>query len=413
MLGIIAYELGKFDSAVTFLARAVEINPQQAAYFNNLGNAHKSLGSLQEAVTAYKKALALRPDYAEAHNNLGVVQKKLGDLEDAVASFEEALRIRPNYIDAHYNLGNALQENNDLVGAINSYKKALNLNPNNADALYNLANALQAQDKYDNAIAVYKLALRVKPDYVEALERLGNAEQRMGDIDAAMDAYEKALHINPEYAVAYCSKGIAYKEKGDLSRAEELLNKALQINPELAAAHCQLSFTKRHTEHDNDIRAMEILLAAENRTDKQKMHLNFGLGKAFEDLKQYDKAFDYILEGNRLKRNTYDYTVSEDQQLFDRIQQVFSKELFAEFASSGSLNETPVFILGMPRSGTTLLEQILSSHPQVHGAGELHYIQSMIQYFCCGAEEEEFPGCMKKFSEKDYGEMGEAYIERI
>jgi tetratricopeptide (TPR) repeat protein len=413
VLGIIAFQTEDFAKAVEHLARTAAINPRQPAYFNNLGNAYKKLGRLDEAVASYNKALALKPDYAEAFNNLGVSQKELGNLEDAVASYEQALRFRPNYADAYFNLGNALQAQNELDRAIDSYKQALNINPNNAETLYSLGNALHAKDRYDNAIAVYKLALRVKPDYVDAFVKMGNAELRLGNLDTATDLYDKALGLAPDNAEAYFGLGNVNREKGGLRRAEELFKKVLQLKPEFSAAHCQLAFTRRHTEYDADIKAMLMLMAAENRADKDKANLNFGLGKAFEDLKQYEKAFSYILEGNRLKRKTYDYDISEDRQLFARIKEVFSKEFFAEFASAGCHDETPVFILGMPRSGTTLLEQILSSHPQVHGAGELHYIQSMIQHFCCSEDNKEYPDCMSRLARNDYAEMGEDYVKKL
>jgi hypothetical protein len=158
---------------------------------------------------------------------------------------------------------------------------------------------------------------------------------------------------------------------------------------------------------------MEHLLEEKNLTDDQKMNLSFGLGKAFEDLGQYEKSFHFILEANRLKRETFDYDISEDRVFIDNLKKTFDEQFIHQHSHSGYSSDAPIFIVGMPRSGTTLVEQILSAHPQVFGAGELRYMKIMIVDSCSNIEGLEYPQCFAGFSENDFKEFGKAYVNEL
>lgn len=236
----------------------------------------------------------------------------------------------------------------DLLKAESIYQQILQADPNQHVALHLLGVIAHQVGKNDIAVDLIKKAITIKPDYAKAHNNLGNALQALGKLDEAVDSYKKAIAIKPDYA----------------------------------EAHRHLASVRKHSEYDEDIRAMEKVYAKSGINDEQKMHLAFGLGKAFEGLQQYEKAFDYLVEGNTIKRKTYIYSINEESVYFNKIKETFNASLFAKHQETGCNDETPIFILGMPRSGTTLVEQILASHPQVHGAGELETLGKIaLSYF--------------------------------
>ena len=171
-------------------------------------------------------------------------------------------------------------------------------------------------------------ALSINPDYAEAHSNLGMALQKQGKLDDAIQSYQRALNINPDYAEAHKNLGVALQDQGKLDDAIQSYRRALSINPDYALAHRNLAKLKRHTKYDDEIQKMEVLHRKLDITAEQRMHLAFGLGKAFEDLGEHEKSFKFILEGNELKRNTYTYNIIEDMEFFNNLKNVFNGQLF-------------------------------------------------------------------------------------
>ncbi|MCP5004829.1 MAG: tetratricopeptide repeat protein, partial [Planctomycetes bacterium] len=230
---------------------------------------------------------------------------------------------------------------------------------------------------------------------------------------AALDSFHKALHIKPDYAETWNNLGNALKSLGKMENAIESYRKAISHKPDYAAAYFALAQTKQHTEYDGDMTAMETLLGKSGITDKEKVQICFGLGKAFEDLKQYDEAFNYFQNGNRIKRNMFDYSISAERVFFDKLVKVFDKKFFDQRKGCGCNRDVPIFVLGMPRSGTTLVEQILASHYQVFGAGELSDIKQLLFEQNHELRHETFPENVSGFDLKVFTQLGEEYIRRI
>ena len=241
LLGMIERQAGRNEQAVEWYSRAIQANPDVAAYHGNLGNAFKDLGRLEEAVSSYHKALAIKPDFAEAHSNLGSTLKELGRLDEAVASLHKALAIKPDFAVAHNNLGNSLKELGRLDEAVASYRKALAIQPDYAEAHSNLGNALQDLGLLDEAMASYRKALAIQPDYAEAHGNLGNALQDLGRLDEAVASYHKALAIKPDFVKAHINLGGTLKELGQLDEALACHRRAVEIDPGSAEAHHHLS----------------------------------------------------------------------------------------------------------------------------------------------------------------------------
>ena len=161
------------------------------------------------------------------------------------------------------------------------------------------------------------------------------------------------------------------------------------------------------------MRAMEELYARKGVAGQHRMHLGFALGKAFEDLEEYGKAFDYFLEVNRLQRTTYQYAISEDKSLFSKIRDEFSATFFSTDKDTGYAEETPIFILGMPRSGTSLVEQIVSSHSRVFGAGELSELENITRSEVVNGSRIGFPKYLSGLDKDIFEKWGAEYVDGI
>ena len=243
-----------------------------------------------------------------------------------------------------------------------------------------MARSAHQVGKNDIAVQLIGKALSIRPDYVEAHNNLGNTLKKQGRLDDAVVSYKKALSIKPDYAEAHYNLGNTFKEQGRLDDAVVSYKKALSVKPDYAEAHRALASTHKYTAHNQQIMLMENIFRKKETSDDKKMHLAFGLGKAYEDLKKFDIAFNYLLEGNKLKRETCNYSPKGEQKIFETIQKTFDVSFARKNKDKGlvNLDDTPIFILGMPRSGTSLVEQILASHPMVYGAGELDILRNII-----------------------------------
>ena len=373
-LGSALNDLGRPEEAVANYNKALQIRPDFAEAHNNLGNARNNLGKLEEAVSSFTKAVQIKPDYAEAHYNLGNVLRGLGKPEEAVTSYNKALQINPNHAEAHRNAGNAYIDLGDLKGAVTSYHKALQINPDYAEAHYDLGNALRNLGKLEEAVTSYNKALQINPDHTEAHNNLGNVLKDLRKPEEAVTSYNKALQINRDCAEAHYNLGNVLQNLGKPEEAVSSFTKALQIDPDYAKAHMSLSTAKKYHDDDPQTRQMLQLIRQPNLSDEERMHLNFALGKAHGDIGDYDKAFSYLSDGNRLRKEQLNYDISPARELFARILSVFSKDvpiLNVARESTSTRDQQSIFVLGMPRSGTTLVEQIFASHSQVYGAGEL------------------------------------------
>jgi tetratricopeptide (TPR) repeat protein len=345
LLGIIAHQTGRHELAVESIRQAIQQNGRNAGYFSNLGNVLYGHGKLDEAVAAYRQAINLKPDYADAYFNLGAVLREQGKLDDAVAAQRRAISLKPDYAEAHENLGVALAE----------------------------------QGKFDEAIAAYRQAIGIKPDHAKAHYNLGLALKEQGKLDEAIAAYRWAISLNPGFAEAHYNLGVALKEQGKLDESRRVLEKAVELAPRSAVTYRVLGDARPFSATDKHLAAMERLagdMAA--LSPQEQIELHFALAKAYEDLGNWDGSFRHLLEGNALKRQQITYNEAITLDLFGRIERVFTTQLLNDKRNVGDPSTLPVFIIGMPRSGTTLIEQILASHPKVFGAGELDYISNAV-----------------------------------
>lgn len=358
------------------LQNAARLLPDDTEVHYNLGNTLRGLGRPDEAEASYRRALQIKPDYIAALSNLGNLILEQGRLDEAEVSYRQALQIKPDLAEVHYNLGNILRGLVRPDEAEASYRQALQIKPDYAEASNNLGNVLQGMGRLDEAETSYRQALQIRPDYADAHYNLASMLQDMGRLDEAVAGYRRALQIKPDYAAAHSNMGNLFQEQGKLDEAVASYRRALQVKPDCGETRYNLARAGKVKAGDENLAA---LIAAEEAmrsgtaplTDKDAVFLHFALGKSYDDAGDHAKAFQHFLEGGRLKRATFDYDADKTAGYFVSIMQNFDAAALDRLRGGGDPAQLPIFVLGMPRSGTTLTEQIIASHPEVHGAGEL------------------------------------------
>ena len=408
--GVLLKTLNRLDAAKESFVKAIKINPKIELGYLNLGNIFFKLNKLDEAETNYKKTIEIKPNYAEAHFNLGIIYDNTDRLDQAELSYNEAIKLKPNYSQAYNNLGNLYRKLKRTNEAEINYKKLIEINSSSADGYYNLGNLYNDMDKFDDALVNYTKALELNPNFDSAYNYLGSVYHKQYKFDDAIINYKKAIELKPDYSEAYFNLGITlyaqnkteqalenYKKAlklksdyfevynnlgsvsqslGKIDQAEKNYKKAIELKPNFAEAHYNLSNIKTYKNEDEQFNQMKNLTFDKDLNNEQLYHLNFALGKAFEDLGDYKKSFDNYIKGNKLCRKMMKYNIEEDINLFTQLKESYLKiKKFSSRFSDLSDNPNPIFILGMPRSGTSLAEQIISSHSNVVGGGELNFIE--------------------------------------
>ena len=273
--------------------------------------------------------------------------------------------------------GLALQGSKNTLASINFFNKAIEFEPENIAAMNNLANSYKALSKFDIAEKLYLKILKINPKYIKALNNYGNLKQQIGDFNGCIELYLKALEIKPNVNILL-SLASAYQEIGNFKKCKEIANKALTVQPRNTSIHKLISSIIDYKTDNDHLIVMENLIKDKTLKSEQLVDLSFGLGKAYEDIGNYEKSFENLEKGNKLKKTKNSYKIDNQVKLFESIIKTFD-DLDLESLKQTSKNKSIIFICGMPRSGTTLIEQIIAAHPQVNGAGELIYLQNSIE----------------------------------
>ena len=342
---IALYNNGQAQEAVTAIKALNQEYPNEPLLFNILGACYKSLGQFDGALQMFDTATKIKPDYAEAYFNLGVIQQELIQSDRAIISYKKAIEFDSNYPDAHNNLGIIY----------------LNIN------------------QLDRAIKHFELAISFKKDFAEAHNNLGSCLQKKGQLENSLNRYKLAISINENYAQAHNNLGILYQKLGRIDDALESYEKAIVSNSGYAEAHFNLSALKKYSLNDSQIAKMQSLLASNELSQSNKIYLCFAMAKVNEDLGLPEELFKFLNEGNKLRKEQLNFSFDKTEGLNLFIRRIF-KTRIPEIKKSLYVPSLikPIFILGMPRSGTSLVEQIISSHHKVYGAGELKSLNNII-----------------------------------
>lgn len=368
-------KLGLLEEAIGSYNRAISIKTDYPEVFYNLANTFTDLGQFDEARSNYNKAIILNASYFKAYNNLGFLLAKIKNLDEAIESFKKAIEIKTDYLEAHHNLGNALRELGRLEEAIGSYNKAINIKADYSEVHNDLGIALKEIGRPIEAMTSFNRAIEIKQDHGSAYNNLGVTLEQLGKFEESEKNYRKAIFINPDFAEAYNNLGICLKSLGQLSDARENFIKAIELKPDYGNAHYNLTELTKFQTKDEHFTKLQNLFLDENLSENNLCYINFSLAKAFNDLQNYEQAFSHYLKGNELRKKNLKYNLNDDLELFEQIKKN-SGLIFQNSLNMDNMDKSliPIFIVGMPRSGTTLIEQIISAHSQITGAGELLFI---------------------------------------
>ena len=414
LLGVIANQAGRRDAALEMIRNAIAVNPEEPSYHSNLGTVLQAAGKLDEAAACYARALALQPGWAEVHSNLGNILQAQGKLDAAVACQERALTLKPEFAEAWSNLGNTRHAQGKYREAVACFERALALKPDFADAHNNLGSALAAQDRIEDAMACYQRALVLKPEFASAYNNLGNAFLMQDRLADAMAHYESALVLKPDYADPHYNLGRIYKEQGKFEMAMAHYDRAIAIRPDYAEAHFSRAEIKSFHSGDPDLTPLEALAAGNDLAEDKAPYIHFALAKAFDDCGNYVRAFEHLSKGNALKRRRIDYQETDVLEFFDRISSAFDSGVFDRLQGVGDSSQVPVFVLSMPRSGSTLIEQILAGHPQIQGAGELTALEMAIGEVFGGDDGPlPYPEFIRSLDGLELRRLSQAYLARL
>ncbi len=378
-LGILLQESGKFAESKHCLERVLTLQPHNPQAHNNLGNTAKRLGLFADAERHWRRALKLRPDYAEPHSNLANLFTDQGFYEQAAGHARRAIELNPRLADAYVNLAGVEMARNRYKDALAWLDSLLAFAPGHAVALAARAQALKKLDRLEEALAAALGAVSAAPQNAEAHNAHGVVLQALGRTAEALAAYDRAAALPGTVAEqALINRALLFMEQGDSGAAQRAFDGVFEIFPHSASACFNSADLRKFTAGDPAIARMQEMLAVAT-SSHDALLLHFALGKAFLDVGDSDAAFLHLNAGNRQKRATIDYDAAATSDWMRRIARVFSAEFLDARAGQGAASNVPVFVLGMPRSGTTLIEQILCSHPDIHGAGELSLIARLVE----------------------------------
>ena len=367
------YTAGEFQKAVEVIKNLNSLYPNQPLLFNLIGACYKELGELAGAAKMFEVAITLSPQYAEAHFNLGVIHQDLDHKEAAVLSYKKAIEINPNYPSAHNNLGNIYKDLGEIESSIESLE----------------------------------WAIAYKHDYAEAHNNLGNALYESGRVQEAIKSFEKALTHNPNYARAMFNLSLALKDVGKKKDYQKLIEKTLQLKPHWSDAQLHLSRVKKYKKNDPQIAELHSFLKQKDLILKDRINFNFTLAKVYEDIGDLDNQFKFLNEANNLRKEESGYKFEKDLRLFSNIKETFKnppKPLTGAIIKSSKIS--PIFIIGMPRSGTSLVHQIVSNHQRVYGAGELTKLNKFVTPYLKDSKN-------KEITEKDLISIRENYTNEL
>jgi tetratricopeptide (TPR) repeat protein len=376
-LGVALRALERRDEALAHFQEAVELSPTLAEAHTNLGELYLEMGQTGRALGHCQTAVALRPDLAEAHNNLGNVLRLLGRFAEARECCRRAIELNPRLAQAHASMGLSFQYDG-WHQVLPWLRWAVTLDPKNVDYLAYVGDAAAEHELFPEAEDCCRKVLAVNPRHPIALNALGWVYQAERHTDEALACYRAAIAAKPDFAKAHFNLGGLYEQIGDFAAAEACYRAAIDHEPASEAAMSKLAIILEKRLPDKDMARMKARLDVVNSPPPLRSSLLFGMARVHDARGEYQVAAPMLSEANAISlqiRKSRDQCFDSAKQLdlVDRLNSSTDAAFFERLANSGIRTRRPVFVFGLPRSGTSLIEQILASHAEVHGGGELPF----------------------------------------
>lgn len=384
LLGVLANEAGDFAKGAALIRRALVMMPQFPDGYLNLGNALNGLGDVARARAAFERAIALRPDFLVARLNLAEFLLRHGDHAAAEMHARHALHLAPTLERAHLALWQALRGQRRWHEAVAVMQSTVASRTGTPALLCDLGSTLAEAGDTDTALALHRQAAMMEPGNFLIHMGHANSLNAAGKISDAVPVLRRVLELAPGYIPAWLTLGWSLRGTGRFEEARACFNRALEIDPNQPEAHWNLSLLGPAPEIDPAREAaLRDLMRREEMDLFQRVSAGFALGKILDDQDRCDDAFAVLADINRMYHDgRAGQGMGFDPAAFsaeiDALIAHFSAVGFTDRAGAGLASALPVFIVGMPRSGTTLVEQIAASHSQVHGAGESRDIANIV-----------------------------------
>ncbi len=408
LLGVLRAQQGELNDAARLISQSLVRDPVSAEAHNNLGRVLQESKRFEQAIQSYQRALSIRPRYTSALNNLGSALTALGRDDEAVKAYRKVLVIEPEHRHALNNLGASLYRLGRWEEALEPLQASLVLERDFTEAQINLAHVMSALGRLNEAIRYFELALKSQPHNVELHLSLADALHRADRSELAVHHYRKICAIKPDSSEAHAGLGILMQELGQISEAQRCFEQAIAINPDKPSYYINLCRVKRMTPEDPHFAAILSFTGKFGTLpERELIDAHFALGFALSSVGRHRESFDHFLAGNSLKRKMIVYNESKQLKKIESCENVFTRSFIAKGRTTVS-SALPVFIVGMPRSGSTLLERILSSHSKVFSAGETAAFERAL-----GPLWASFPEAVPGWTEAELVGIAEDYIRLL
>ena len=408
-LGFVLLELNRPAEAADVLRNAVRLDPELEWAHLNLGKALARLGFGAEADTAFEKSFALNPERRKlAH---AAEHHKEGRLEEAERLYREVLRDNPQHVDALRMLGRIALSAKRNADAERLLRRAVELAPDFGGAIMDLARLLKEQNRFDEALEHCNRLVELEPQNPQAHFQLAGTLAPAALTWRAIEAYRRALELQPKFPGAHLGLGHVLKTVGRQEEAVAEYRECIRLKPDNGESYWSLANLKTYRLTDDDIAAMEASLQRDDLTDQSRVNFLYAMAKAFEDRGDFERAWGYYEQGNGTQRRLEKYDPVQTEVMHDAIVDVFDAELIKNKAGGGSADGSPIFIVGLPRSGSTLIEQILASHSQVEGTSELPYLGRVATSLNRNrADGINYPEAVRELSAEHFESLGRDYL---
>ncbi len=412
--GAACLALGRPEDAIPYLQRALMLAPQHGDAHQNLATALLALERYDQARVHYERAMQFSPADPAPANSLGLMLLARAEHDAAAAAFRAAIERAPGAADLHTNLGYALHGAGAIEASAAALLHAVELAPEYPRALAGAGNLLWLLERYDQAVPLLERAVAIDPADAKSWNVLGLVLHRLGRGAEAVSAFERAVAADPALADAHYNLGVISLYLGAIPRAQAAFASALELVPGNVKYYD--GWFNTHTAgvaDESRIARLQALLDNEPLTDEARIQAHFTLAKVCEDLARYGEAFEHLIAGSAAKRALVTYDEARELGLMQRIAATFTSQRMRALAGGGNPSDTPVFIVGMPRSGTTLVEQILASHPSVQALGERNDLALELIAYSHKRGLPQYPELLECIERGDLAQIGSGYLLRV